>query len=167
MSFVISKSLDIGEENLDERKVRSSFYRSLRTPFPNCSIHNGKFSGSLDGFFEHGVIKADISLSVKKQKIFIEIKGGSRMSIFSFVALGMSFFFGVIGKFLIGMFVFNLITFLLSRKLPQNYIEEAIDSLKLKVEKSPEKFQIKAAKPSNEEAQSELPPSLQVAAETV
>lgn len=149
MPFVISKSLDVGKENLDVKKVSSSFYRSLKTPFPGCSIHNGKFSGSLDGFFEHGVIKADINLSVKNQKIFIEIKGGSRMSIFAFVLLGLGIFLGAVGKILIGVFMFDLVLFLLGHKLPQKYIEEAIDSLKLKVEKSPEKFQIKAVKPSN------------------
>ena len=167
MSFVISKSLDVGEENLDERKVRSGFNRTLKTSFPGCTISNNKISGSLDGFFEHGVIKADINLSVKKQKIFIEIKGGSRMSIFAFVLLGLGIFLGAVGKILIGIFMFDLVLFLLGHKLPQKHIEESIDALKLKVEKSPEKFQIKAVKPSNEEAQSELPPSLSVAAETV
>ena len=167
MPFVINKSLDIGEENLDVRKVRSSFNLALKSSFPGCTIHNGKFSGSLDGFFEHGVIKADIDLSVKNQKIFIEIKGGSRMSIFAFVLLGLGIFLGAVGKILIGIFMFDLVLFLLGHKLPQKYIEDAIDALKLKIEKSPEKFKVKTAKPSNQKAQSKLPPSLPVAAETV
>lgn len=165
MPFVISKSLDIGEENLDVRKVRSAFYLALKSFFPGCTIHNGKFSGSLDGFFEHGVIKADINLSVKKQKIFIEIKGGSRMSIFAFVLLGLGIFLGAVGKILIGIFMFDLVLFLLGHKLPQKHIEEAIDALKLQLEQSPEKFRKKAIQSSTKEAESKLLPSLPVAAE--
>ena len=167
MRFTVNRSLDIGEENLDVRKIRSAFNLALKSSFPGCTIHNGKFSGSLDGFFEHAVIKADINLSVKNQKIFIEIKGGSRMSIFAFVMLGLGIFLGAIGKFLIGIFVFDLVLFLLGSKLPQKYIEESIDALKLRIEKAPEKFQIKAVEPSNEEAQSDLPTSLPLAAEPV
>ena len=89
------------------------------------------------------------------------------MSIFAFVMLGLGIFLGALGKFLIGIFVFDLVLFILSQKLPQKYIEESIDALKLKIEKSPEKFKVKATKPSNQKAQSKLPPSLPVAAETV
>ena len=89
------------------------------------------------------------------------------MSIFAFVLLGLGVFLGAVGKILIGIFMFDLVLFVLGHKLPQKYIEDAIDALKLKIEKSPEKFKVKAAKPSNQRAQSKLPPSLPVAAKTV
>lgn len=66
MRFTVNRSLDVGEENLDEEEVRYAFNVALKSSFPGCTIYNGKFSGSLDGFFEHGVVKADINLSVKK-----------------------------------------------------------------------------------------------------
>ena len=66
MRFTVNRSLDVGEENLDEEEVRYAFNVALKSSFPSCTIYNGKFSGSLDGFFEHGVVKADINLSVKK-----------------------------------------------------------------------------------------------------
>lgn len=141
MRFVVSKSIDLGEEKLDEWKVSSGFYRSLKSFFPDSRIVKDTLSASLDGFFEHGVIKADINWSIKNQKLFIEIEGKSRMGVFSIIGLcTIPFIGGIIRFILIGYFVPQLVIFLLSRNLPKKNIEESIDAFKLKLEKNPEEF---------------------------
>ena len=168
MHFVINKSFDIVQKQLDVRKMREVFYQSLDTFCINCSISENEFSGSLGNFFEHGVIKCTIDFSIKNQKLFIEIKGKSRLSRFTYVA----FFTGWIlspfwvGKVFAGMFLFNLITSFLSRKLPKKYFEETIESLMFKIEQSPEEFMPSPVPTSNEKAETKsLPPPLPVAVE--
>jgi hypothetical protein len=168
MHFVINKSFDIGQKQLDEGKVREVFYQSLTTFCTRCNVWENEFRGSLSNFFEHGAIESTIDFSIKKQKLFIEIKGDSRLSKFTYVA----FFTGWLlssfwlGKVLTGMFLFNLITSFLSRKLPKKYFEEAIESLMFKIEQSPEDFMPNPIPSSNEKAETKsLPPPLPVAAE--
>lgn len=168
MHFVINKSFDIGQKKLDVEKVRKEFHTYLINYCTSCEISENKFCGSLKDFFEHGIIEVSTNFSVKNRKLFIEIKGNSRISAFSFIAfvIFVLLFKFLPGKIMGGIFLFNLITFFLSRRLPQKYCEEAIQYVMVRIDQIPEYFKPKTVSPSNEKAETKSsPPPLPVAAE--
>jgi hypothetical protein len=168
MHFVINKSFDIGKKQLDVQKVRKEFYTYLINYCTNCEISENKFSGALKDLFEHGVIEVSTDFSIKNQKLFIEIKGDSRISTFSFIAfvIFVILFKFLPGKIMGGIFLFNLVIFFLSRKAPRKYCEEAIEYVMVRIDQIPEYFKPKTVPPSNEKAETKsLPPPLPVATE--
>jgi hypothetical protein len=169
MHFVIHKSFDIGQRELDVEKVRKEFNTYLINYYTSCEISENKFSGALKDLFEHGIIEIFTNFSIKNQKLFIEIKGNSRISTFSFIAfvIFVILFKFLPGKIMGGIFLLNLIIFFLSRKAPRKYCEEAIEYVMVRIDQIPEYFKPKTVSPSNEKAETKLlPPPLPVAVET-
>ena len=143
MHFEVNKSIEIGDKNFDVPKINRALVKNLEKSMPGYEVKINKISGSSSNFWEYGDLDAIIKIEKKNQKVIFNIAGENRlgklsliMVIIMFLTPGGAWWCKLIGCW----FLLNIIKYFLSRQLPEKYINEAIDSIKVKLENLPDEF---------------------------
>ncbi|MDD5598753.1 MAG: hypothetical protein PHV82_12470 [Victivallaceae bacterium] len=141
MRIEVHKTCDINDWNIDVRKVATEIKQLLEPRYGNSAFWYGnvvRIDGNLKGFWKRAVTNVEIQIKVQDGQMFISAEGKCSFSEFVWAW----FVFSWLWRIVIIWFVLNLIEYSLCRKLPEKYIEDALESMESKLKENPEKYKL-------------------------
>jgi len=142
MQIKVYKSYDITGLKIDVHKVAAEIKQLLDPCYGNPLICNGdtiRINGNLASFWERAITNVEIRIKIQGEEMFISAEGKCSLGASPWVWFWLGL---LLLHILLIWFALDLIEYFLSRKLPEKYINDVLESIEFKLRENPEKYML-------------------------
>ena len=132
-NFEVYGKYEIKKEGITAESVAQLLKTSLSKYYDESTVTVTSTSvivnGNLKSFFERAITKADAQLKIENNQLSYRVDGESSLGGWPWVWFALGFFTG----FFFGLFLIDLVEYIICRDRPKRYFEEAFKAVQFEI----------------------------------